>query len=97
MSSKTLPWRINTPALLREILCNPSTSILENPLQILGDKLHSVAERALLLDDPELNILMLELTLYSVNGDDSVMPNGAAIFEAIDAQKERLASTEKLK
>lgn len=59
-------WRVHTPNLLSEVLENPGTEMLEKPLNIFGKLLYKVAARAIELDDPELNKLMLQLTLYSV-------------------------------
>ena len=86
-----LAWRINTPQLLKEICTNPGTSILGKPLSILGRKLHEVAERAAELNDPALNILMLELTLYDVDGRGRDMPDPSVISKAIKSQQDRLA------
>lgn len=57
-------WKVHTSSLLQEILNNPGTEILTQPLRIFGHLLAAVAERAAEIDDPELNILMLRLTLY---------------------------------
>lgn len=57
-------WKVHTPSLLREVLSNPGTAILSQPINIFGRLLAQVAERAAALDDPELNILMMRLTLY---------------------------------
>jgi hypothetical protein len=86
-----LVWRINTPQLLKEVCNNPGTSVLGKPLTILGCKLHEVAERAAELNDPALNILMLELTLYDVDGGGCEMPDPGVISEAIKGQQDRLA------
>lgn len=59
-----LHWRVHTPNLLKEVLENPSCAILSQPLNIFGKLLAMVAERAINLDDQELNKLMLRLTLY---------------------------------
>lgn len=58
-------FRVHTPNLLREILAgNPTAWPLRQPIAIFADTLGQVAARAIELDDPELNKLMLRLTLY---------------------------------
>jgi len=59
-------WRVHTPAILREIVNNPNTAILNIPLNILGKLLAEVADRAAQLNDDELNACMINLTLYEV-------------------------------
>lgn len=60
------PWKIHTKQLLEEVLKNPSTWILKNPLRIFDAKLREVAQRCAEVDDPVLNKLMCDLTLYSI-------------------------------
>lgn len=57
-------WRCHTPNLMKEVLNNPTAWALYRPLQIFGGILFELAERARELDDPELNFLMMRLTLY---------------------------------
>lgn len=57
-------WKVHTPNLLAETLTNPGTSALRVPFRIFGELLLLVAERALTLNDHELNCLMMRLTLY---------------------------------
>lgn len=59
-----MEWKVHTVNLLEEILKNPSCFVMAKPINIFGKLLADVAERALILNDPELNILMLRLTLY---------------------------------
>jgi hypothetical protein len=66
-----IQWRVHTPNLLKEVLANSSAGILEKPLNILGKLLAMVGERAAELNDPELNALMLRLTIYSAADPDS--------------------------
>lgn len=65
--SKTqrLDWKCHTPRLFEEVLCNKGAAILKIPLKILLGILGEVAQRAIELDDPRLNLLMLRLTLFS--------------------------------
>ena len=59
-------WRIHTPALLKEILNNSQCAILRIPIKMFGDLLSQVGDRASQLNDPELNALMMKLTIYQV-------------------------------
>lgn len=59
-----MKWKVHTPSLLRQILDNPGTAVLAQPLNIFGHLLAEVAERAAHINDPDLNILMMRLTLY---------------------------------
>lgn len=86
MVQEKLEWKVHTANLLQEVLCNKTAWVLHRPLQIFGHILHEVAGRAIELDDPELNILMLRLSLYE-QGD----PEKPAFDpNAIDKQKARL-------
>lgn len=62
--TKTVEWRCHTPNLLKEVLKNPGTGILIGPLNIFRQLLAAVGERAAELNDPELNALMMRLTIY---------------------------------
>lgn len=64
MTTKRIEWKVHTVNLLREILVNPELAVMAQPLNIFGKLLAQVAERAIVLNDPALNILMLRLTLY---------------------------------
>lgn len=83
-------WSCHTPNLLKEILTDPRMGILEKPLNIFGKMLAEVAERAIEIDDPKLNILMLRLTLYEVADMD--MTSDAAREAAFESQYKRLRS-----
>ena len=63
-TTPTLNWRCHTPRLVDEILLNPGTSALKQPLIIFRSILAEVAQRAIELNDDKLNLLMLRLTLY---------------------------------
>lgn len=78
-----MKWKIDTPALIKETIAgNPTAWILRTPYLIFRRLLGSVAERAIAIDDPELNILMLRLGLYDVPHDQ--------IDYACEQQKRRL-------
>lgn len=64
---KSVNWKVHTPNLLQEILNNPGTGILTQPLRILASILSDVGERAAELNDPKLNALMCRLTIYSIS------------------------------
>ena len=66
LSKPALVWKCHTPNLLKEIANNTNQPILRKPIQIFGVLLHDVATRATQLDDPILNALMIQLTLYTV-------------------------------
>lgn len=59
-----LKWKCHTPRLFDEILLNPGTSTLQQPLIIFRSILVEVAQRAIELNDDALNLLMIRLTLY---------------------------------
>jgi hypothetical protein len=61
-----LEWKVHTQQLLQEILNNPGTEILSAPLNIFSFILWEVGVRAAELNDPELNALMMRLTIYEV-------------------------------
>lgn len=65
METDRLDWKCHTPRLFEEVLENPGTSALWIPLRILLSILGEVAQRAIELDDRELNRLMIRLTLFS--------------------------------
>ena len=86
---KMLNWRCHTPRLMEEILINPGCAILVQPLRILLSILGEVAQRAIELDDPELNLLMLRLTLYGAADPllkEEYDPDAFAKVEAIIAK-----------
>ncbi len=59
-------WKVHTAKLLQEIATNSGQPILVKPLQIFGDILHAVGERAAQLNDPVLNALMCRLAIYEI-------------------------------
>lgn len=65
--SEKLQWKVHTTELFKEISANfKHDAQIRIPLQILQNLLAQVAQRAIELDDPQLNKLMIRLTLYSV-------------------------------
>ena len=77
-----LHFNIDVPQLITEISSNNSTWALTKPLEVLQTKLALIAKRAIEIDDPELNVLMLETKLYEVE-------NHTDISNLIKTQKER--------
>lgn len=78
-------FNVHLPNLLRELLeGNPSGGALVIPMRVTQGLLAQVAARAIEIDDPELNALMLELSLYEVDPNDRP--------RIIDEQRGRLAS-----
>ena len=63
---RALRWRVHVAKLLAEIMVNPACNTMKQPLLIFYDLLRAVDKRAIELDDPQLNRLMVQLTLYSV-------------------------------
>jgi hypothetical protein len=66
-----LLFSVHTPNLIREMVeCNPGGWAVRTPAQVLLQVLAGVASRAAELDDPQLNILMMRLSLYDVEPAD---------------------------
>jgi len=76
-----MTWKINTKGLIREIMNNPNTLILKQPLQILHQLLLETGKRALELDDPKMNCWMLRLGLYSIGDPESPDFNPEVVAE----------------
>jgi hypothetical protein len=69
--TEKLEWKVHTHGLFQEIVgCGVSTSIFKHPLNILQRILEEVAVRAVELEDPQLNVLMMRLSLYSISNPD---------------------------
>ena len=65
-------WKIQTANLLDEMLNNnDKMAIFSQPVHILGVLLGLVADRAVQLNDKELNKLMIRLGLYDESNPDS--------------------------
>jgi len=76
-------FNIDIPQMLVEISSNKGMWALIKPLQITQNKLGLIAKRASELDDPILNILMLETKLYHTEKHSD-------IYDLIEQQKKRL-------
>ena len=84
-NKNSLYFRVDTIGLLTEIAdagLERNMGVLKIPLNIFKNLLGEVAQRAIILNDPELNILMLRLALYDVKQTD--------IHEAIEIQKSKI-------
>lgn len=78
-----MQWKVQTAQLLKELVeSNPTAWILRIPVLVLRRLMIQVAERAIVIDDPELNILMLRLGLYEVHPLE--------VDAAVENQKQRL-------
>lgn len=68
-------FNIDVPQLISEIFeNNPGMDIFKIPFTVLQSKLRKLAKRAIELNDPELNILMLEMKLYDVEKHSEIRP-----------------------
>lgn len=82
-----LEWKVHTTELFKEILSNhPSCSQLIIPFKILSNLLAQVAQRATELNDPQLNKLMLRLTLYSIADPNDPDYNSEAVTKILNAE-----------
>lgn len=91
-----LDWRVHTPSLLKEIgNHNPSMAAMRQPLRILSSLLIKVGERASKLNDPELNELMVRLTIYSIADPSSHDYNPDAVKKILEGKKSKYDRTEK--
>ena len=80
-----LHFRLDAPQLLKEIAENGLTGnmgVLKIPLNIFRNYLGRLAEIAIELDDPKLNIIMLEMSIYEVDAK--------TVVGLIEEQKKRL-------
>jgi len=75
-----LHFNIDLPQLIVEISSNNELHGMLVPLRIAQKKLELIAKRATELNDPILNILMLETKLYGVD-------NHSDISELVNEQK----------
>lgn len=85
MGKEELTFNVSTVDLLNEVVncaLPPNMGVLKIPLNIFKNLLCQVAERAIEIDDPQLNVLMLKLGLYEVSPRD--------IPRTIETQQERM-------
>jgi len=84
-TQNALYFNVDLPAYLKEMqMLSPEgcSYILGVPMAVVATKLTQIAQRASELDDPMLNILMLETKLYEVVHSE--------LNDLIKKQKERL-------
>lgn len=63
-------WKADVPAFLKEVMdCSPHTPY-KKTFTIVGRLLHILAQRAIEINDPALNIIMLHLNLYDGSHTD---------------------------
>ena len=61
-------WKVNTPELLRLLVeDNPKGTVLRSPVRIFQSLLIQLTERALAINDKELNAILLKLNLIEVD------------------------------
>lgn len=72
-----MEWSVDTPALLNDIIPNAMQKETISPsiLVIFRGLLAEVAQRATELHDPQLDILMLRLNLYEMEGKNGEEKN----------------------
>lgn len=83
--------RVDTPYLIKQVFDNPGTSQLKIPFNTVLKLLAAVAERAIELDDPKLNMLMIKLNLYEFDPKDG----SKLIDECLKRMKEKKNEGEK--
>lgn len=61
-------WKVNTPELLKLLVeDNPKGTVLRSPVRIFQSLLIKLTERALVINDKELNDILLSLNLIEVD------------------------------
>ncbi len=61
-------WKVNTPQLLKLLIeQSPNGTVLYQPVRIFKNLLIKLAERALEINDKELNEILLRLNLIEVD------------------------------
>jgi hypothetical protein len=87
MKSKQLYFNIDIPNFLKEIQGNSTLQqsyVMRAPMEIMKTKLALITKRASELNDPKLNILMLETKLYEVENHEDIP-------ELIKQQEDRIS------
>ena len=91
---KELYWKVHTPNFLSDILKNLSPNglgMITTPMNIFRNLLVQVSQRASQLNDPELNALMVRLTLYEISDPKSKDYNYKLIDKMIYGNKQEQA------
>lgn len=63
-------WKADIPAFLKEIMDCSQNVPYKKTFAIVGQLLHILAQRAIEINDPALNIIMLHLSLYDGSHTD---------------------------
>jgi hypothetical protein len=95
MRTKKLHFRVHTPNLLHEVVDNglrPGMGVLRIPLDTLRRLLAQVAQRCTEINDPVLNRLMFDLTLYELPSPSS-KKYGEILKAVYKAEREYLKRT----
>jgi len=67
-----MKWKSHLPNLFKEIIdANPTAWALRMPVVLTRNILAELAEYAIKLDDPKLNVFMLRLALYEVSPENT--------------------------
>lgn len=80
---KGVRWRVHTSQMLAEALTNAGMWALRQPFLIFDGLLREVATRAAQLNDPVLNRLMMQLTLYAVADPNSPAHQPHVVYDAL--------------
>lgn len=89
-----IEWSVDTPALLNDIIPNamPKESISPSIFVIFRGLLAEVAQRATELHDPQLDILMLRLNLYEMEGKNGGEKSRDGTWHWYDLEKPSVTS-----
>lgn len=90
-----MEWSVDTPALLNDIIPNAMQKETISPsiLVIFRNLLAAVAQRATELHDPQLDILILRLNLYEMEGKNGGEKNHNRVKMIEVLKKEYLKSS----
>jgi len=97
MSGKNLHFRIHTADFLKEIADNALTlgkmGVLKVPLNVFRTLLLQVGERAAELNDPILNKLMFDMTIYELPSPSD--PEYGKLMKRVYAEAEKQEKKER--
>lgn len=82
-------FKVHLPNLFKEVLNNAGTSILNVPLKLTLGIMEELAELAVRLDNPELNVICLRLALFEQGNPESKDYDPMAIRN----QRDRIKNT----
>jgi hypothetical protein len=83
---ENLGWKVHTPGLFKLIIEDPHGWAFQIPLNIMLDLLRKVAQRATELNDPELNKLMIRLSLYSISNPEDPEYNPELVNQLLEGK-----------